>query len=122
MCIRDRAERAETSRRLARKAAVGLGHESRTLLVTSQYETDPARLLERDHEIGVLFAWHAEDVFDALGLEAFHEQIGGFHRSISRLSRSILLRRKGTGTPSPVRRRCASSRSSSSRSAPSSST
>ena len=59
--------------------AMDLRHERRALLMPAQNERDPLGLLERHHEVGVLFARHPEDVLDALVLETPHEQIGRLH-------------------------------------------
>jgi len=36
-------------------------------------------LQQRVHDVDIFFAWHAEDVFDALDFETFHERLGSFH-------------------------------------------
>jgi hypothetical protein len=46
--------------------------------VTRQYEFD-RRILERHHEVGILFTGHTEDLLHTFGLQAFYEQIGCLH-------------------------------------------
>ncbi len=59
------AEGAQTHGRLAGQAAVHLGHERGSLLLPSQ-DGGERRPLEREHDIGVLFAGDREDVCDPL--------------------------------------------------------
>jgi hypothetical protein len=53
-------------------------HEGGALFVTRQDEFD-RRILERHHEVGILFAGHTEDLRHTFGLQAFYEQIGCLH-------------------------------------------
>jgi hypothetical protein len=46
-----------------------------------QDEADLLRLFQRQHEVGILFAGHAEDIFDALVLETLNQKIRCFHRA-----------------------------------------
>ena len=64
---------------VAGEAAVDFGHEGGALFVPRQHEFDLLRLLQGDHEIGVLFSRDAEDVFDSLGFETLDEEIRSFH-------------------------------------------
>jgi hypothetical protein len=64
---------------IAGEAAVDFGHEGGALFVPRQHEFDLPRLLQGDHEIGVLFSGDAEDVFDSLGFETLNEEIRSFH-------------------------------------------
>jgi hypothetical protein len=57
---------------------VNFRHEGGALLVTRQDEFD-RRILERHHEVGILFAGHTENLRHTFDLEAFHEQIGRLH-------------------------------------------
>ena len=72
-------QRAQCAGRVAGQPAVDLGHERGALLVARQDELDLVRFLERHHEVGVLLAGDAEDVFDAFFLETLDEQVGCFH-------------------------------------------
>ena len=77
----DEVGRARTERRHAHAGAAGqasvhVGHERRALLVVRGDELDRA-VEQRIHHVDVLFAGNAEDVLDALVLEALHEQLGG---------------------------------------------
>ncbi len=67
-----RSEGPETARYLAREPTIRFGHEGSPLLVARQDELDLLRFLQGQHEISILLARHAENVFDALGLEAAH--------------------------------------------------
>jgi len=77
---RTRPQCAKAARRIAGQAAIDLGHECRALFMPGQDEADLLRLFQRQHEVGILFAGHAEDIFDAFVLEALNQQIGCFHR------------------------------------------
>ena len=63
---------------LAGPSRVGRGHEGRTLLVAVDDDLD-GRAAQALEQVEVLLARHREDVFDALGLETFHEEIGCLH-------------------------------------------
>ena len=67
-------ERAQADPGVAGQAAVHVGHVRTALLVADRHERDRRRV-ERLVEIQRLLARDAEYVLDALGLEAFHEQI-----------------------------------------------
>ncbi len=60
---------------MASETTVDLGHERSALLMARQNEPDPVRLLQRDHEIGVFLARHAENVLHAFRFQALNEQI-----------------------------------------------
>jgi hypothetical protein len=62
----------------AGEAAVNVGHKGRALLVPCRDELDGA-VEERIHDIDVLLARHAENIFDPFILEAFYKQLCGFH-------------------------------------------
>src|SRR3546814_1713643 len=59
--------------------SIDLSHECRALLMPGQDEADLFGFFQRQHEVGVFFTGHAEDVFDALVFEALDQQIGCFH-------------------------------------------
>jgi hypothetical protein len=71
---RTRAEGAQTDARAAGQAPVDVRHVSASLLVTDGHELD-ARARQGLVEIEGLLAGDSEDVLDALGLEALHEQV-----------------------------------------------
>ena len=71
---RARAERAEADAGAAGQAAVHVGHVGPALLVANGDEVDRG-VVERLVEVERLLARDAEDVLDALGLEALHEQV-----------------------------------------------
>ena len=75
---RARAQRRHAHARPARQPPVDVGHERRPLLVPGRDELDRA-VEQRIHDVDVLFAGNAEDVFDALVLEASYEQLRCFH-------------------------------------------
>ena len=78
-----RPQRAQTTGGVAGEATVNFRHEGRALFVPRQNELDFVGLLQRNHEIGVFLAGHAEDIFDAFFFEAFYKQVGSFHRDPS---------------------------------------
>jgi hypothetical protein len=69
------AERAEADARAAGQPAVHVGHVGAALLVSNRDKGD-ARVRQRAVEVERLLARDPEDVSDALGLEALHEDIG----------------------------------------------
>ena len=73
---RPRPERAEADARAAGEAAVHVGHVGAALLVADGDELD-RRVRERAVELERLLAGDAEDVLDALRLEAVDEEVRG---------------------------------------------
>ena len=71
---RARAERAQADAGVAGQPAVDVGHVGAALLVADRHEVD-RRARQRLVEVERLLARDAEDVLDALGLEAFHEHV-----------------------------------------------
>ena len=71
---RARPERAEADAGAPGQAPVHVGHVGAALLVADGDERDRG-VLERLVEVQRLLARDAEDVLDALGLEALHEQV-----------------------------------------------
>ena len=71
---RARPERAEADARVAGQAAVDVGHVGAALLVADRHEVD-RRARQRLVEVERLLARDAEDVLDALGLEALDEDV-----------------------------------------------
>ena len=74
---RARAQRAEADAGAPGQAAVHVGHVGAALLVADGDERDRG-VGERLVEVERLLARDAEDVLDALGLEALDEDVGGF--------------------------------------------
>ena len=77
-----RAEGAEAHAGAAGEAAEDVGHERGALLVADGHEGD-RRAVERLAQVQRLLAGDAEDVLDALGLEALDEHVGGGTRSLA---------------------------------------
>ena len=69
------AERGDADAGLARVAAIGRGHEAGALFVAREHQLDLFGATEAVEEVEVLFAGHTEDIFAALGFEAFDEQV-----------------------------------------------
>ena len=69
-----RPQGGEADTRVAREAAVDVGHEGGALLVACGDKAD-ARALEGKHQVEVLLARDAKDVLHALGLEAVNEDL-----------------------------------------------
>ena len=74
-----RSERREAHAGAARQAAAGVGHEGSALLVARRDEAD-RRVGERIQDVENLLPGQAEDVPDALVLEAPHDQLRRLHR------------------------------------------
>jgi hypothetical protein len=70
-----RSQRRQANAGLAGVPSIGRGHESRALLMPRQDQFDLGRSRQAVEEIKVLLAGHAEDVLDALVLEALDEQV-----------------------------------------------
>ena len=77
---RARAERAEADAGAAGQPAVDVGHVGAALLVAHRDELD-RRARQRLVQVERLLARDAEDVLDALGLEALHEDVACLPRS-----------------------------------------
>ena len=77
---RARTEGGQADAGLAGEAPVGLGHEGGALLVAGGHEGDLRGAVERLVEVERLLAGDAEDVLDALVLEAGDELVGGDQR------------------------------------------
>jgi hypothetical protein len=75
------SERGETDPGLAGEAAVGRGHEARTLFVSREHELD-ARGAQRLEQIEVLLAGNAENVLDSFGFQRPHEQVRRLHHAL----------------------------------------
>ena len=91
--------------RPARQPAVDVGHEGRALLMARRDELDRA-VEQRIHDVDVLLARNAEDVFDALVLEASYEELRCFHGSSlgCRVVGIVAKIREGAATRAPPRR------------------
>src|SRR6185437_10369925 len=76
--------------------AVGLRHERRALLVPGQHVLD-GRLRQRLHQPDVLLAGDAEDVGDALVLQALDDQLGGGTRLLGHVDKRNGARFSRTG-------------------------
>ena len=82
---RPRPQRRQTDPGLAGQPAIDIRHEGGGLLVPAKDEIDRT-VHQRQHDIGVLLARHAENVGDTLGLQTADEQIGrldGGHAAVS---------------------------------------
>ena len=56
----------------------------------SRHDKADGRAEQSVEQIHVLLARHAEDVFDTLVLQAFHDEFDSFHRFTFRLRRALL--------------------------------
>lgn len=74
------AERGETDPGIAAETPVHVRHEGGALLVAGTHEADAGARSERVENVEDLLARHAEDVLDALVLEALDEQAGRAER------------------------------------------
>ena len=72
---RARPERRQADAGLAGVAAVGRRHEAGALLVAGQDQPDLLRPAQRIEHVEIFLAGNAENIFDALFLEALDEQV-----------------------------------------------
>ena len=70
----------QAARRVAGQATINFGHKGRALFMAGQHKANLVGLLQRQHEIGILFARYAKDGFNAFLFQAAHHQVGCFHR------------------------------------------
>src|SRR3546814_17283635 len=63
---------------LAGVAAIGRGHEARTLFVAGQDHPDRLRSRQAVEKVEIFLTGNAENIFDALFLETLDEQVGCF--------------------------------------------
>ena len=80
---RARAEGRQTHARAPGEAAVGVGHEGRSLLVPRGHEGDELRAVERLAQVQRLLAGDAEHELDPLVLQAVDEEVGRVARILA---------------------------------------
>jgi hypothetical protein len=87
---------------LAGVAPIGRGHEAGALFVAGEDQLDRLGARQRIQHVEILFAGHAENIFDALLLEALDEKVRGFGHVRRLRSIGVRMRRGVSGRWRPA--------------------